>query len=597
MTQLAPQPLNQLVVRLWAHISYRRRCQLASLFVLMLLASLTEIISIGAVLPFLTALVSPEVIFKNALAQSFIYYLGINSPQEMLFPIAAVFAIFALLAGLIRLTLLWASTRITYAIGADLSIDIYRRTLYQPYSAHLARNSSEIINGIASKTNNVISTIMMLLNMMSSGIILIAILLALLSISAKVAIAAFVGFGLIYTAIAWITKGRLLRDGREVALQSTQVIKSLQEGLGGIRDVLLDGTQSVYCQSYLNADIPMRRAQGSSVFLISAPRFAIEALGMVLISVLAYFLAIQPEGISSAIPVLGALALGAQRMLPALQQIYGAWSSVKGGQASLEDSLDLLDQPMPMNPDDDSLALPFQRAIELSNLSFCYGNNSHLVFKNISLMIPKGSRLGLIGKTGSGKSTLTDILMGLLAPSAGELRIDGLALDTRNIRAWQKHIAHVPQSIFLADSSIAENIAFGVPKNEINMDKVRHAAEKAQLASIIETWSDGYHTIVGERGARLSGGQRQRIGIARALYKEADVIIFDEATSALDNETESAVMESIEALDQDLTLIIIAHRISTLRQCTQIIELADGVIARTGSYQDIVQANPVSLKN
>ncbi|WP_215348397.1 ABC transporter ATP-binding protein [Polynucleobacter sp. MWH-Aus1W21] len=593
MTQLSPQPLNQLVARLWVHISHRRRCQLASLFVLMLLASLAEIISIGAVLPFLTALVSPEVIFKNALAQPLISYLGINSPQEMLFPIAAIFAIFALLAGLIRLTLLWASTRITYAIGADLSIDIYRRTLYQPYSVHLARNSSEIINGIASKTNNVISTIMMLLNMMSSGIILIAILLALLSISAKVAIAAFVGFGLIYTAIAWITKGRLLRDGREVALQSTQVIKSLQEGLGGIRDVLLDGTQSVYCQSYLNADIPMRRAQGSSVFLISAPRFAIEALGMVLISVLAYFLAIQPEGISSAIPVLGALALGAQRMLPALQQIYGAWSSVKGGQASLEDSLDLLDQPMPTNHHEDSLVLPFQRAIKLSNLSFYYGNNSHLVLKNISLTIAKGSRLGLIGKTGSGKSTLTDILMGLLAPSAGDLSIDGIALNTCNIRAWQKHIAHVPQSIFLADSSIAENIAFGVPKNEIDMVKVRHAAEKAQLASIIETWSDGYHTMVGERGARLSGGQRQRIGIARALYKEADVIIFDEATSALDNETESAVMESIEALDQDLTLIIIAHRISTLRQCTQIIELADGVIARTGSYQDIVQANPV----
>jgi ATP-binding cassette subfamily B protein len=183
--------------------------------------------------------------------------------------------------------------------------------------------------------------------------------------------------------------------------------------------------------------------------------------------------------------------------------------------------------------------------------------------------------------------------MGLLAPSDGDLNIDGLALNKHNIRAWQKHIAHVPQSIFLADSSIAENIAFGVPKNDINMVKVHHAAEKAQLASIIETWSDGYHTIVGERGARLSGGQRQRIGIARALYKEADVIIFDEATSALDNQTESAVMESIEALDQDLTLIIIAHRISTLRQCTQIIELADGVIARTGSYQDIVQANPV----
>ncbi len=593
MNQQITQSLNQLITRLWTHISHRRRKQLVGLFVLMLLASFAEIISIGAVLPFLTALVSPEVIYKNPLSQPLIHYLSINSPQGMLFPIAAIFAIFAIFAGAIRLALLWASTRITYAIGADLSIDIYRRTLYQPYFVHLARNSSEIINGIASKTNNVISIIMMLLNMMSSGIILIAILITLLSINANVAITAFVGFGLIYAVIARITKGRLLKDGREVAFQSTQVIKSLQEGLGGIRDVLLDGTQAVYCQSYLNADIPMRRAQGGSVFLISAPRFAIEALGLVLISALAYFLAIQPEGIAGAIPVLGALALGAQRLLPALQQIYGAWSSIKGGQASLEDSLALLDQPMPKNFQDDSSPLPFQHAIEFSNLSFQYSSDSDMVLRDISLKISKGARLGLIGKTGSGKSTLTDILMGLLEPTVGTMRIDGLALNARNQRSWQKHIAHVPQSIFLADSSIAENIAFGVPKNDINMAKVCRAAEQAQLSSIIETWPKRYQTVVGERGARLSGGQRQRIGIARALYKEADVIIFDEATSALDNETEAAVMESIEALDQDLTIIIIAHRISTLIKCSQIIDLSNGVIARTGSYQDITQAKPV----
>ena len=228
MNQQITQSLNQLITRLWTHISHRRRKQLVGLFILMLLASFAEIISIGAVLPFLTALVSPEVIYKNPLSQPLIHYLSINSPQGMLFPIAAIFAIFAIFAGAIRLALLWASTRITYAIGADLSIDIYRRTLYQPYFVHLARNSSEIINGIASKTNNVISIIMMLLNMMSSGIILIAILIALLSINANVAITAFVGFGLIYAVIARITKGRLLKDGREVAFQSTQVIKSLQ---------------------------------------------------------------------------------------------------------------------------------------------------------------------------------------------------------------------------------------------------------------------------------------------------------------------------------------------------------------------------------
>ena len=489
-----------------------------------------------------------------------------------------------------RLLLLWASTRLSFATGADLSISIYRRTLYQPYAVHAARNSSEIINGISGKSNGVIfSTIMPLLMLISSSIMLIAILVALLSVDPIIALSAFGGFGLIYAGIIKLTKKQQLLNSQCIANESTQVIKSLQEGLGGIRDVLIDGSQAAYCQIYRNADQPLRRAQGSSSFIGASPKFAIEALGMMLIALLAYVLARQPDGIAKAIPVLGALALGAQRLLPVLQLAYGSWSGIQGGQAGLKDTLELLDQPLPGYVDQPvPEPIQFQHHIALKQLSFRYSPQTPEVLKNLNLTIPKGSSIGFIGLTGSGKSTLLDIVMGLLKPTEGTLDIDAEAITESNNRAWQAHIAHVPQAIFLADSTIEENIAFGVPKSKIDHKRVQQAAEQAQIADIIETWPKKYQTFVGERGIRLSGGQRQRIGIARALYKQADVIIFDEATSALDNETEQAVMQSIEALGEDLTILIIAHRLTTLKNCTQIVELGDGGIKRIGTYSEIV---------
>jgi ATP-binding cassette subfamily B protein len=308
-----------------------------------------------------------------------------------------------------------------------------------------------------------------------------------------------------------------------------------------------------------------------------------------LIAALAYTLAQQSDGIAKAIPVLGALALGAQRMLPMMQQAYASWSSIQGGQASLKDTLDLLDQPLPDYASHPSVnPLPFRNRVLLNQLSFRYSPQSPWVLKDINLHIIKGSRVGFTGTTGSGKSTLLDIVMGLLVPTEGSFEVDGQVITTSNHRAWQAHIAHVPQVIFLADSSIEENVAFGQQKNKIDHERVRRAASQAQIADTIETWPDKYQTFVGERGIRLSGGQRQRIGIARALYKQADVIIFDEATSALDNETEQAVMQAIEGLSEDLTILIIAHRLTTLRNCTQIVELADGGVRRIGSYQEIV---------
>jgi ABC-type bacteriocin/lantibiotic exporter with double-glycine peptidase domain len=318
-----------------------------------------------------------------------------------------------------------------------------------------------------------------------------------------------------------------------------------------------------------------------------------EALGMVLIATFAYALSPQPGGVGAALPILGALALGAQRLLPLLQQLYGNWTFVAGSQAALIDVLDLLEQPLPDDANQPTSApLEFRDEIHFDNLHFQYGSEGPWVLSGINLTIPKGARIGFVGSTGSGKSTALDLLMSLLEPTQGRILVDGQPISGKHRRAWQRAIAHVPQSIYLADASIAENIAFGVPPDQIDLDRVRQAANQAQIAEFIEGRPEGYSAIVGERGIRLSGGQRQRIGIARALYKQATVLIFDEATSALDSSTEEAVMSAIESLNRDLTILIIAHRITTLRHSDLIVQLERGKIILQGSYEQFVESNP-----
>jgi ABC-type bacteriocin/lantibiotic exporter with double-glycine peptidase domain len=293
----------------------------------------------------------------------------------------------------------------------------------------------------------------------------------------------------------------------------------------------------------------------------------------------------------SVIPLLGSLALGAQRLLPALQQIYGGWSALKGYNASLQSVLEILNQPLPPHF---SVAEPLllQQGIRFEGVHFCYGIQQPDVLNGLDLEICLGERVGLIGSTGSGKSTTVDLLMGLLVPTAGRLLVDGVDLhDPKHpgrLVAWHRAIAHVPQSIYMADSSIAENIAFGVPCQHINMARVKQAAELAQIHSFIENSPQGYESFVGERGIRLSGGQRQRIGIARALYKHAQVIVFDEATSALDGETESSVIDSLGALSDSLTVVIVAHRLSTLAHCNRVFKLGNGVVEKIFSPKELL---------
>ena len=543
-----------------------------------------EVVSLGAVLPFLGVLTAPEQVFNHQIAQPFIELLKLTNPSQLIFPVTMVFVISIICAAGVRLMLLYSMTRLAFAIGADLSIDIYRRTIYQEYTIHISRNSSEIINGIITKTSAVINGIINpTLVLISSTVFIVAIIGALMFINLEAAFVAAFGFGGLYWIVSKFTRHKLKENSQCIARQSTQMIKSLQEGLGGIRDILIDSTQNFYCNLYRNADLPLRKASAINIFISSSPRFLMEPIGMIIIALIAYSMSLQDGGLIKVVPILGALALGAQRLLPALQQAYSSYSTIRGSYASFNDVLNLLNQPLPVFlGESQSRRMPFNKQIQLENLSFKYKKNSPLILKKVNLTFRKGMRIGFVGKTGTGKSTLLDIIMGLLSQTKGQFKVDGKSIDDMNRRSWQANIAHVPQNIFLSDNSIEENIAFGVPLEKIDFQRVKKVAQQAQIAQTIEKWPDKYKTFVGERGVRLSGGQLQRIGIARALYKNACVLILDEATSALDNETEKSVMNAIEKVDKDLTILIIAHRLTTLKRCDQIIQLIDNtVVVRT----------------
>jgi ATP-binding cassette subfamily B protein len=394
--------------------------------------------------------------------------------------------------------------------------------------------------------------------------------------------------------VATFTRRRLLRNGRVIQETSTRLIKVLQEGLGGIRDVLLDGTQAAHVAAYRRVDKPLRRATASNAFISASPRLWMETFGAACIAVLAFALTQRQTGLAGFLPTLGVLAMGAQRLLPALQQIYVGYAYFTGHKASISDIVELLEQPLPAHALEAPAApLDFKEEIRFERVSFRYPGTDAQVLRELNLVIKKGSRVGFVGKTGGGKSTALDLLMGLLEPSEGVIRVDGRPIVGGHGRSWQRTIAHVPQSIFLTDASMAENIAFGVPPSKIDLDRVRHAARVARIADFIEGQPGGYDAEVGERGVRLSGGQRQRVGIARALYKRASVLVFDEATSALDNTTERELMDALEGLSRDLTILMIAHRLTTVAQCDEIVVLDQGGVLAIGTYAELMDTNEV----
>lgn len=574
---------------LWSHIKSTHKRLLVILLFLMLLTSLLEMLSVGAILPFIGVIINPEQIFVNKYLQPIISQLGFTSPNQIILPITVFFITASLFAAVTRITLLYLQNFVTQKIGSEISIEVYKRTLYQDYLIHTSRNTSEVVSGIIQKTYMVSEQIILqILTLIGSVFIIIGLVSLLVFINIQVALILFLTIGGMYLLIMQLSIKQLEKNSIIIAKGNVSMIKILQEGLLGFREVLLNRAQSFYSKIFAQYDWPIRKAHASSAILSGLPKFVIEAIGMTLVAILAYLMTYQNDNPLGAIPVLAAFAIGAQRILPALQQVFSAYASIKSAKESFVDVIVLLEQPYPnyMN-NDSSDKIIFSNKIELRNVSFKYPGQSSFILEDINLVVNKGDSIGVIGETGSGKSTLIDIIMGMLPPSSGILLVDGKEINHDNRHLWWQLIASVPQNINLFDTTVEQNIAFGVLVEAIDHERVLKSAKDAKVSNLIEGWDKKYQALIGEHGVRISGGQRQRIGIARALYQNSEVLVLDEATSALDNKTEENVIQSINTSVVGITIIMIAHRVTTLKQCNKIFKLTNEVGVTELKYDDI----------
>ncbi len=586
--------IPSLIRRLFGKLERRRRRQFGYVAVLMLASAVLEVVSLGAVLPFVAVLVDPAEALEYPLVGRLTSWVGIEEPDELILPLTIGFGGIAAVAGAVRLVVLRVSTRLSVSAAADLGIEAYRRTLYQPYRVHVERNSSDVLSGVLEKVETATRSVFQPIQTLGTSILMVVTVIGtLLVISPVVALVTFSGLGGCYAAVVLSVRRRLRNNGLAASSEKTKLYRAIQEGLGGIRDVLLGGLQDEYLQIYRRADYPLRRARSTNAFLSLAPRHLMEVLAMVMVAVLAYGYSRGAGGVAGALPVLGAIAVGGQRLLPALQQGYFAWASIMATEAHLRESIDFLDQPVDERsegPPPPPLGLSDR--VSLRGVGFRYSDASPWVLQDVDLEVQKGSRVAIVGPSGSGKSTLLDLLMGLLEPTAGRIEVDGRRIDPSTIRGWQRTLAHVPQHVFLTDASIVDNIVMGTSTSGADLDRVREVVESAHLEEVVAAASGGLDARVGERGARLSGGQRQRVGIARALYHGADLLVLDEATSALDNVTERKVIREITDGSPGITMVVVAHRLSTIEDYDQIVELVDGRVVASGTYRELLVDSP-----
>lgn len=574
---------------LWRTMSTRRRRHFYAAVLVMLLGAVAELVTIGAVLPLLALVASPDSAREVAALRVIADLFGAEDSRSLLTASALLLIGAAVAALALRLWLTRVSLQFVLLLSHEIGTAVFARMLRQPYSYYVTRNSSELLASQEKVQTVIWSVLMPGMQGTISVVIASAIITLLILIDPFTATIAAATLAFCYVGISFGVRRRLNRNSERLSSSASERMQTMQEGLGGIRDILLEQSQEVFESKYRCVDYEYRNAQVANNFIALAPRFLVEATGILLLALLTLYFSAKPGGVIAAIPVLGAMAVGAQRLLPLLQQAYTAWSAFTGNRQVLIDVVELMRTPIVTSASRDRSHPPvaFRESIAFDRVSFRYDNRGYAL-RDIDLVIPKGARVGLVGETGSGKSTMLDILMGLLDPTSGAVRIDGQVLDDRNRANWQAQIAHVPQAIYLADSSIAVNIAFGESDDALDRARVGDAARRAHLHDFICSLPEGYETAVGERGVRLSGGQRQRIGIARALYKQASVLVLDEATSALDSRVEAGVMRSIFALERDLTLLMIAHRTTTLAGCDRIVRLEAGRIVEIGTYEDLI---------
>jgi len=555
---------------------------LCLLLALQIISTAAEMVSIGSIIPFLTVILNPKSIESNKYAKIIINTINNQSEIDLVLFITVFFVLVVFLSGVIKMLQVFVGAKVAFSIGNETSTCIYRNILRESYNYHYGKNTSDLIDVVVNKAASVIyDALLPFIVCISSLLSILGIIAILYYIDSQVTIIIVVYGSIFYISAMSYASKTLAKNGNKINEHSVKIIKILQEGFGAIRHILIDKTEDFYCEVFKNTDKEFRSAQASTYYIGILPRYLIETVGLIMIVILAYYLSYSNHSIALGLPVLAAVALGVQKIMPLMHQLFHSLASIRSGQDSLEHALSILDKS---NNFENKLNLvkdiKFEDKIEFKNIYFRYDENSNYVINNFNCVIKKGMRVGIVGKSGSGKSTLVDLLLGLLIPTEGYILVDNLVLNINNIQAWQKHLAHVDQNLYILEENIIKNICLSDPFNKVDKVRLDQAIDLSNLRNEIDTGVIALNLSVGENGVLLSGGQRQRIGIARSLYKNGDVIIFDEATSALDADTENEIMKTIDCLSKNMTLFIISHKESMLNNCDIIIRMMSN-----GNYQ------------
>nr|WP_309502614.1 ABC transporter ATP-binding protein [uncultured Roseovarius sp.] len=586
----------------WALLDGRERRNFWILLSIVIVSALSSALMVGSVLPFLSVLSDPgRIEAVPALAWAYETF-GFESDYTFLVGLGLASLGVIVFTNTVLILKTWAIARFTNMRVHSISHRLLTAYLRQPYAFFLNRHSAEMGTRILSETQQVVRTFLTpAVELIAASFTSLAIVTLLFVVEPVIALIAFVVLGGIYGAIYTLSRRVLKQLGHHRATTNSARFKITNEALGGIKDIKLLGCEEAYLGRYAVHSLSMARTLAKIALITQLPQFALQVIAFGGIILLCLFL-VDAQGLESGtalngiLPVLGLFAFAGQRLMPELSKLYQSLTKLQAGAAAVE----IVHDDLAAWVDEDDVAgtasdrVSLQDGLALENISYNYPNALHAGVKDVNLAIRAGEKIGIVGGTGAGKTTLADLTLGLLTPTAGQLVVDGKPVTKENLRAWQRNVGYVPQNIFLMDASVAENIALGVPNKKIDEARVTEAARIAQLDSFIRSeLPEGYATTIGERGVRLSGGQRQRIGIARALYHDANLIVFDEATSALDNLTEREVMAAIDALPEEKTVVMIAHRLSTVQRCDRIVVMDQGRVVGYDSWAALMDSNPV----
>lgn len=589
----------KLIRELFSLLRPDQRKRFFILQLLVILMTIFEIVGIASIAPFMGLVGDISILERdNVLAQ--LYSLtGFENPYDFVFLIGVGVLFSLAVAAVISMFTTWKLSMFAAKVGTEIADRLYTHYMKQPWLFHASGSSAQLTKQISNEAVRVTDAVIQPLMHMNARIVLaLCISIAIFAYNPIVALMGLLLFSFAYLVLFKLVRKRLQNNGQTLSNVATQRFRLMNEGFGGIKDVLLLNRNRDFISRFSKTGEDFAYARGNNNVLQQVPRYFMELLAFgAMIGLVLYLIVAHDGELGAVLPIIAVYALAGFKLLPAFQQIYSSISQVKGNIASFEAIRDdlLASQSNTIQIIQEAKVatsqLTLNNGIDLKNIVFKYPGKIEPTLINLSMSIKANTVVGIVGPSGSGKSTAIDILLGLIKPQSGELSVDGNVIDSKNCRAWQNIIGFVPQSIFLSEGSIAENVAFGLPEDEINMEQVTKALTLAHLDELVLTLEKGVHTKVGERGVQLSGGQRQRIGIARALYHEADVLVFDEATSALDGITEKLIMEAIHDFSGKKTIIMIAHRLKTVQKCDQIFFIDSGKVIDQGTYLELINNN------